>query len=95
MARAARHAEAIRRRRRRGAGPKRQGLMVGLCLGLLRGYQWFVSPLFPPCCRYTPTCSQYAVEAVRRYGVIQGGWLSLKRLLRCHPFARGGYDPLK
>jgi len=69
--------------------------MVGLCLGLLRGYQWFVSPLFPPCCRYTPTCSQYAVEAVRRYGVIQGGWLSLKRLLRCHPFARGGYDPLK
>ncbi len=64
-------------------------------LALIRGYQRFVSPLFPPCCRYTPTCSAYAVEAITRYGPWKGGWLALRRLLRCHPFSRHDYyDPV-
>ena len=64
---------------------------------LLRGYQRWVSPMFRPACRYVPTCSEYALEAVERFGVVRGGWLSAWRLLRCHPFARGGLDlvPLK
>ena len=63
-------------------------------LQLLRLYQWAVSPLFLPACRYVPSCSAYAMEAVERYGVLRGGWLGLKRLLRCHPFREGGYDPV-
>lgn len=61
---------------------------------VLRGYKWLVSPLFPPACRYVPTCSEYAMEAVERYGVIRGSLVAGWRLLRCHPFARGGYDPV-
>lgn len=63
-------------------------------LQLLRAYKWAVSPMFPPACRYIPTCSEYAMEAVERYGALRGGALALVRLLRCHPFARGGYDPV-
>lgn len=63
-------------------------------LGLLRFYKWAISPIFPAACRYVPTCSEYAMEAVERYGVLQGGFLALARLLRCHPLARGGYDPV-
>lgn len=63
-------------------------------LQLLRGYKWMLSPLFPPACRYVPTCSEYAMEAVERYGVLRGAWLVLGRLLRCHPFVKGGYDPV-
>ncbi|HKI27721.1 MAG TPA: membrane protein insertion efficiency factor YidD [Candidatus Sulfotelmatobacter sp.] len=63
-------------------------------LQLLRAYKWAVSPLFPPACRYVPTCSEYALEAIDRYGVLRGGLMSVARLLRCHPFARGGYDPV-
>lgn len=62
---------------------------------VLRGYKSFVSPFFPPSCRFTPTCSQYAIEAVQKRGVAWGLCLALWRLLRCHPFARGGYDPVK
>jgi uncharacterized protein len=62
---------------------------------LLRVYKWAISPLLPPACRYVPTCSEYAMEAVERYGVFRGGWKALARLLRCHPFARGGYDPVE
>lgn len=65
-----------------------------LALGLIRVYQLFISPLLPPACRFTPTCSQYSLEAISRYGVLKGGWLSLRRLLRCHPFHPGGYDPV-
>lgn len=63
-------------------------------LQLLRAYRWAISPLFPPACRYVPSCSEYAMEAVERYGVLRGGFMALVRLLRCHPFVRGGYDPV-
>jgi uncharacterized protein len=63
-------------------------------LRLLRAYKWAVSPLFPPSCRYVPTCSEYATEAVERYGALRGSLMAAGRLLRCHPFARGGYDPV-
>jgi len=63
-------------------------------LGLLRVYKWAISPMFPPACRYTPTCSEYAMEAISRFGVVRGGWKALLRILRCHPFVRGGYDPV-
>jgi putative membrane protein insertion efficiency factor len=63
-------------------------------LGLLRAYRWAVSPLLPPACRYVPTCSEYAMEAVDRYGVVRGSAMALWRVLRCHPFARGGVDPV-
>ena len=60
----------------------------------LRFYKRNISPHLPPACRYTPTCSEYALIAVERYGVAYGGYLAAKRLLRCHPFAKGGYDPV-
>ena len=64
-------------------------------LRLLRFYQASVSPLFPPRCRFVPTCSQYALEAVEKYGAVKGGWLAAKRFSRCHPFHKGGwYDPV-
>lgn len=61
---------------------------------LLRAYKYAISPMFPPSCRYTPTCSEYAVEAIDRYGVVRGSAMAVWRLLRCHPFVRGGYDPV-
>ena len=64
-----------------------------LCL-LLRGYKWAVSPMFLPACRYVPTCSEYAIEAVDRGGALRGSLLAVGRVLRCHPFAPGGYDPV-
>jgi hypothetical protein len=57
-------------------------------------YQRWLSPLKPPSCRFTPTCSQYAAEAITRYGALRGSWLALKRLARCHPFHAGGIDPV-
>jgi uncharacterized protein len=63
-------------------------------LQLLRAYKWAISPMFPPSCRYVPTCSEYAMEAVERYGARRGGLMAVWRLLRCHPFAHGGYDPV-
>lgn len=68
--------------------------MKKLLLLLLRGYKRHISPLLPPACRYLPTCSEYAVEAVSRYGAARGGWLAAKRLLRCNPLFKGGYDPV-
>ena len=61
---------------------------------LVRFYQLCISPLTPPSCRFTPTCSQYAVEAIEKYGALKGGFLALRRILRCHPFHPGGYDPV-
>jgi putative membrane protein insertion efficiency factor len=68
--------------------------MKKLVLFLIRFYQKFVSPFFPPSCRYTPTCSQYTFEAVQKYGVIKGLFLGIKRILRCNPFFPGGDDPV-
>ncbi len=65
----------------------------GLLL-LLRGYQVAISPLLPPSCRFYPTCSQYAIGVIARHGVVRGCWLALVRLLKCHPFHPGGYDPV-
>lgn len=65
-----------------------------LCVGLIRFYQLFISPLFPPTCRFYPTCSQYAIEAIQKKGVMRGGWLAVKRIAKCHPFHSGGYDPV-
>jgi len=61
---------------------------------LLRGYKWAISPMLRPACRYVPTCSEYAMEAVERYGIIYGGAKAARRLLRCHPFVKGGFDPV-
>lgn len=69
--------------------------MKSLALLAIRGYQRFISPLLPPSCRYIPTCSEYAYEAIQRYGIVRGGVKALWRILRCHPFSRGGYDPLR
>ena len=63
-------------------------------LAAIRFYKARVSPLLPPACRYLPTCSDYAAEAIERYGVVRGGAMAVRRLLSCHPFARGGYDPV-
>lgn len=65
-----------------------------IVLFLLRGYKRLLSPMLQPACCYLPTCSEYATEAVERYGVLRGGGLSAWRLLRCHPLAKGGYDPV-
>jgi len=61
---------------------------------LIKIYQVIVSPLFPPSCRFVPTCSQYSVEALRKYGLFKGGWLTIKRISKCHPWGGNGYDPL-
>lgn len=63
-------------------------------LAFLRAYKWIVSPFLPPACRFLPTCSEYAAEAVERHGVVRGGAKAAWRLLRCHPFCKGGYDPV-
>lgn len=68
--------------------------MKKLFLFLIRFYRRRISPLRPPCCRYIPTCSEYALEAIEKYGALKGSWLALRRLLRCHPFHEGGYDPV-
>lgn len=69
--------------------------MKGPLLAGLRAYKRHVSPLLPPACRYTPTCSEYAMEAVERHGVLKGLALAVKRVLSCNPFSRGGFDPVR
>lgn len=61
---------------------------------LIRFYQQWISPLYRPCCRFMPTCSAYAIEAIQKYGLVKGGYLSIRRILKCHPFHKGGYDPV-
>jgi len=65
-----------------------------LFLTIIKIYQWFISPLLPGACRYTPTCSQYGVEAIKKYGPFKGGWLTIKRISRCHPWGGHGHDPV-
>ena len=69
-------------------------LMSLVLLGLIRGYQLLISPMFPPSCRYFPTCSDYARQAVAVHGPLKGGWLGLRRILSCHPWGGLGYDPV-
>jgi putative membrane protein insertion efficiency factor len=71
-----------------GMAPRR------LLAALIGAYQRFVSPALPPSCRFHPSCSQYALEAVTRYGALKGSWLAARRLARCHPFHPGGFDPV-
>jgi putative membrane protein insertion efficiency factor len=63
-------------------------------IALIKLYQWLVSPLIGPKCRFTPTCSQYTIEALKKYGFFKGGWLSIKRISKCHPWGGHGYDPV-
>jgi uncharacterized protein len=65
------------------------------CVGAIRAYQRWVSPFLPPSCRFTPSCSQYTVEAISKYGVLKGGAMGAWRILRCNPFCEGGSDPVK
>ncbi|MBL8205651.1 MAG: membrane protein insertion efficiency factor YidD [Blastocatellia bacterium] len=69
--------------------------MKHLAIYILRGYKLLISPILPPSCRFVPTCSEYAAAAVSKYGFLKGSLLSIKRILRCHPFAAGGYDPVQ
>ncbi|PUB09857.1 membrane protein insertion efficiency factor YidD [Paenisporosarcina sp. OV554] len=68
--------------------------MKYLVIGFFKLYQKIISPLTPPSCRFYPTCSHYGIDAVRKYGAIKGTYLAVKRILRCHPFNEGGYDPV-
>ena len=63
-------------------------------LACIHFYRKHISPRKKPCCRYIPSCSQYAVTAIQRYGALRGGWMAFKRILRCNPFSKGGYDPV-
>lgn len=88
------------RERGTSATPARRALRLLLLvprfgvLVLIRGYQLVLSPMLPASCRYIPTCSAYAYEAVSRYGALRGGWMAVRRIARCHPFRPGGYDPV-
>lgn len=68
--------------------------MKTLLVLIVRAYQMLLSPLLPAACRYQPTCSHYAIEALEKHGAMRGGWLAFKRIARCHPFRPGGYDPV-
>ena len=72
-----------------------QKFSTNFLLYMIRAYQLLISPLFPPACRFTPTCSQYAIEAIKSHGALRGFYMALRRILRCHPFNDGGYDPVK
>ena len=68
--------------------------MKRIMIAIVRGYKKYISPLLPPSCRFTPTCSEYAVEAIQKHGAWKGGWLAVWRVLRCNPLCKGGYDPV-
>jgi len=69
--------------------------MQGITIFLLRNYKRWISPMLPSACRFTPTCSEYMMEAVAKHGTLRGVWMGLKRVGRCHPFCPGGYDPVR
>ena len=69
--------------------------MKELILSIINLYRKYISPMRAPCCIYSPTCSEYAIDAISKYGALKGGFLAVKRILRCNPFSKGGYDPVK
>lgn len=71
-----------------------RSLLVAALTAPIEFYRRFISPLTPPSCRFTPTCSQYAIEALRKHGPVKGLWLAIRRILRCHPWGGSGYDPV-
>ena len=73
---------------------EKNSLPARAAVKVLAGYKRWISPLLPPACRYEPTCSVYAAQAIAKYGLLKGGWMGLRRILRCHPFHPGGYDPV-
>ncbi|MCO6017172.1 MULTISPECIES: membrane protein insertion efficiency factor YidD [Carnobacterium] len=69
-------------------------MLKKILIGFVQFYQKFISPMFPPSCRYTPTCSSYMIQSIERFGAIKGTGMGIWRILRCHPFVKGGYDPV-
>lgn len=78
-----------------GSVPRKRSMPGRLMVALIRLYQRCLSPLLPPSCRFTPSCSQYTIEAISRYGLFKGSFMSAWRILRCNPFCKGGWDPVK
>lgn len=78
----------------RPTSSQRPSLIAYLLLGIIHFYRYAISPLLAPRCRFYPTCSQYALDAIRIHGGVKGGWLALKRIARCHPLSEGGEDPV-
>lgn len=70
-------------------------LVVYLVSALIKAYKYLVSPILPSSCRFYPSCSEYALDALRKYGLVKGLWLTIKRISRCHPLSAGGYDPVR
>ena len=70
-------------------------IINNVLITLIKGYKYLLSPLLGSTCRYLPTCSEYSIEALKTYGFFKGSWLSFKRILSCHPWGRGGFDPVK
>jgi len=70
-------------------------MIKNILLGSIKLYRYVISPLLPASCRFAPTCSEYSAEAIKKYGAVKGGYLSVRRILRCHPFHSGGYDPVR
>jgi hypothetical protein len=73
----------------------RSNLLKTVLIGMVKGYKYVLSPFLPPSCRFFPTCSTYTIQAIEKYGAIRGTYLGIRRILRCHPFSRGGYDPVQ
>ncbi|MCL1865503.1 MAG: membrane protein insertion efficiency factor YidD [Spirochaetes bacterium] len=68
--------------------------LIGFIVYIIKFYKFFISPVLPPSCKYYPTCSVYSIQAIKRFGLIKGGYLSLKRIISCNPFSNGGFDPV-
>ena len=81
--------------RKQGAVGRRVGLTSRMAIALVRFYQRFISPILPRCCRFEPTCSAYAIEAIQKKGLVRGSLKAAWRVLRCNPFGKGGYDPVE
>ena len=79
---------------KKGVKARLRSVVITIFLLPVYFYRKCISPLFPPCCRFTPTCSEYAIQAVKKHGIFKGSWLAIKRILRCNPWGGSGYDPV-